>query len=195
MPASQPVYEVQEMIKRHGMTSIEWLNSIGFLDKRCLLAHAIYTTGNSQLQFSSNDVGILSDNNVSIVYCAWIFAERGVVLETFSRNKESGVNICLRTDTILQSMIEAIRWTAVTGKIMSRDITKPTAAEVFNADTLNAAQFLRQDDLGKIKPGAKANLLFGDISSMFMVPLRDPVKNIVYDATSEDLKEVMMDGE
>ena len=30
---------------------------------------------------------------------------------------------------------------------------------------------------------------------MFMVPLRDPIKNIVYNATAEDLRDVMIDGE
>jgi cytosine/adenosine deaminase-related metal-dependent hydrolase len=29
---------------------------------------------------------------------------------------------------------------------------------------------------------------------MFMAPLRDPIKNIVYNATPEDLQEVMIDG-
>jgi 5-methylthioadenosine/S-adenosylhomocysteine deaminase len=30
---------------------------------------------------------------------------------------------------------------------------------------------------------------------MFMVPLRDPIKNIVYHAQTEDLVDVMIDGE
>ncbi len=30
---------------------------------------------------------------------------------------------------------------------------------------------------------------------MVMVPLRDPIKNIVYNATIEDLRDVMIDGE
>ena len=47
--------------------------------------------------------------------------------------------MCLGTDTAPQSMIEALRWTAVLGKVMSRNTQKSTAADVFNAATLNGA--------------------------------------------------------
>jgi 5-methylthioadenosine/S-adenosylhomocysteine deaminase len=33
-----------------------------------------------------------------------------------------------------------------------------------------------------------------DATSMFMVPVRDPIKNIVFNAQTEDLKDVMIDG-
>ena len=54
---------------------------------------------------------------------------------------------------------------------------------------------LQRDDLGRIAVGAKADLLFWDATSLFMVPLRDPIKNIVYNAAAEDLQDVMIDGE
>jgi len=38
-------------------------------------------------------------------------------------------------------------------------------------------------------------MLFWDVASLFMVPLRDPIKNIVFNATHEDLKDVMIDGQ
>ena len=116
-------------------------------------------------------------------------------MESFPAYLDAGVNVCLGTDTCPQSMIEAMRWSAVVGKIMSRQTEKSTAADVFNAATLNPAQMLHRDDLGRISAGAKADLLFWDTSSMFMVPLRDPIKNIVYNATADELKDVMIDGE
>jgi len=91
-------------------------------------------------------------------------------------------------------MIEAMRWSAVVGKIMIRQTELSTAADAFNAATLNAAKMLHRDDLGRISTGAMADLLFWDASSMFMVPLRDPIKNIVFNATSQDLRDVMVDG-
>jgi cytosine/adenosine deaminase-related metal-dependent hydrolase len=102
--------------------------------------------------------------------------------------------MCLGTDTAPQSMIEALRWTAVIGKIMRRHTQKATAADVFNAATLSAAKMLKRDDLGRIAPGAKADLLLWRTDSMFMAPLRDPIKNLVYSATPEDLHSVMIDG-
>jgi len=48
------------------------------------------------------------------------------------------------------------------GKIMIRQTELSTAADAFNAATLNAAKMLHRGDLGRISIGAKADLLFWD---------------------------------
>ena len=191
---SQAVFEFQEMVRRHGMTPIEWLDSIDFLSDRCILGHVMFPAGHSWVNFAGDDLAILADYDASVAHCTWVFNRRGLALESLPTYLERGINLCLGTDTSPQSMIEAMRWAAVVGKIMVRQTEKATAADVFNAATLNAARMLKRDDLGRICVGAKADLLFWDTNSMFMVPLRDPIKNIVYNATPEDLQDVMIDG-
>ena len=192
---SQSVFEFDEMVQRHGLTPVEWLEQIGFLSERCILGHVILIAGNSWVQFAGDDLSILARHGASVAHCVWVFARRGIAMESFPRYLEAGVNMCLGTDTAPQSMIEALRWTAVIGKIMARDTQKATAADVFNAATLNAAKMLQRDDLGRIAPGAKADLLFWSLDTLFMVPVRDPIKNLVYSATPEDLRHVMIDGQ
>ncbi|MCB0030712.1 MAG: amidohydrolase family protein [Anaerolineales bacterium] len=192
---SQAVFEFQEMVRRHGLTPIEWLESIGFLSKRVILGHVMFPAGHSWVNFAGDDLAILARHGVSVAHATWVFNRRGLALESLPAYLEAGVNLCLGTDTCPQSMIEAMRWAAVVGKIMVRQTEKATAADLFNAATLNAANMLGRDDLGRIAPGAKADLLFWDARSMFMVPLRDPIKNIVYNATPADLAEVMIDGQ
>ena len=191
---SQSVFEFDEMVQRHGMTPIEWLESIDFLSEWNILGHAILIAGNSWVQFAGDDLSILARHGASVAHCVWVFARRGIVMEAFPDYLDAGVNMTLGTDTSPQSMIEGLRWTAVIGKIMSRQTEKSTAADVFNAATLNGAKMLHRDDLGRIAPGAKADMLFWDAGSLFMVPLRDPIKNIVYNAAAEDLLDVMIDG-
>jgi 5-methylthioadenosine/S-adenosylhomocysteine deaminase len=192
---SQAVFEFQEMVQRHGMTPLEWLESIDFLSDWCILGHVIYIAGNDWVNFAGDDLAILARHDVSVAHATWVFNRRGGVMDSFPSYLDAGVNMCLATDTSPQSMIEAMRWAAVVGKIMIKQTEKSTAADVFNAATLNAAKMLHRDDLGRIAVGAKADLLFWDTSSLFMVPLRDPIKNIVYNATAEDLKDVMIDGQ
>ena len=192
---SQALFEFQEMVKRHGMTPVEWLESIEFLSERCILGHVIYIAGNDWVNYAGDDLSILAKHGASVAHATWVFNRRGGAMDSLPAYLDSGVNICLATDTSPQSIIEAMRWAAVVGKIMIRQTEKSTAADVFNAATLNAAKMLQRDDLGRIAAGAKADLLFWDVNSMFMVPLRDPIKNIVYNAAAEDLKDVMIDGE
>ncbi|WP_137121158.1 chlorohydrolase family protein [Segeticoccus rhizosphaerae] len=192
--ASQGVWEFNEITRRHGRTPVEWLADIGFLGPRTLLGHAIFITGNSWVNFAGNDLGLLAQSQTSVSYNAWCFARRGILMESFPEYVEAGVNMCLGTDTAPQSMIESLRWTAISGKITSRRADTSTARRVFDAATLNAAAMLDRPDLGRIAPGAKADLLFWRTDSFGMAPLRDPIRNIVYYAQPSDLADVMVDG-
>jgi 5-methylthioadenosine/S-adenosylhomocysteine deaminase len=191
---SQSVFEFDEMTRRHGLTPIEWLAQIGFLSEWNILGHAILPAGHSWVQFGGDDLALLADAGASVAHCVWVFARRGIVMESFPRYLAKGVNMTLGTDTAPQSMLEALRWTAVLGKVTSRDTEQATARDVFEAATLGGAKMLQREDLGRISVGAKADLLFWDATSMFMVPLRDPLKNLVFNAQTEDLKDVMIDG-
>ena len=191
---SQSVFEFDAMTQRHGMTPVEWLDSIGFLSEWNILGHVIIIAGSSWAQYSGDDLAILANSGASVAHCVWVFARRGIAMESFPEYVRRGVNMTLGTDTNPQSMIESLRWTSVIGKIIDRNTETITGLDVFNAATINAARMLHRDDLGRISAGAKADLLLWDASAMFMAPLRDPIRNLVYNATPEDLKEVMIDG-
>ena len=100
----------------------------------------------------------------------------------------------LGTDTCPQSMLEAMKFAAVLSKTMERQTETTTAADVFNAATLGGARAIGRDDLGRIAVGAKADLLFFDAESTWLVPLRDPIKNVVYSAQASDVHTVMVNG-
>ena len=191
---SQSVFEFDAIVQRHGMTPVEWLESIDFLGEWNILGHVIFVAGYSWVQYGGDDLAILARHGASVAHNVWVFARRGIAMESFPRYVDAGINMCLGTDTAPQSMIEGLRWTAVIGKIMARDTQKATAGDVFNAATLNAAKMLHRDDLGRVAVGAKADLLFWRTDSLFMTPVRDPIKNIVYSAEAEDLRAVMIDG-
>ena len=192
---SQSVNEFLEMTRRHGQTPIEWLRDIGFLGPDVILGHAIILAPGSWTNWPGDDVGILADTGTNVAHAVWVFARRGIAMESFARYLARGVNMTLGTDTAPQSMLEALRYTAVVSKLVDRQTEVATAADVFDAATLGGARALNRDDLGRIAPGAKADLLLWDAGSLFMAPLRDPLRNLVYSAQAEDLHTVLIDGE
>src|ERR1043166_8133563 len=115
-------------------------------------------------------------------------------MESFALYRTAGVNMSLGTDTNPQSVIEAMRWAAIGSKIVERDTEATTAAAAFAAAALGAARALGRDDLGRIATGAKADLVLWKARSWGMTPLRDPVKNIVFNATAEDADGVYVNG-
>ncbi|MDF2809827.1 MAG: amidohydrolase [Microvirga sp.] len=191
---AEAVFEFQEMIQREGMTPIEWLADQNFLSDHCILGHVVFTAGNSWIQYPGDDLKILAESGASVAHCPWVFARRGIAMESFPRYLNAGVNMCLGSDTAPQSILHAMRYACVVGKLMSRDCRQATALDAFNAATLNAARMLQRDDLGRIAPGAKADLLLWDMQGLSMNPCRDPLKNLVFSAEANDLHHVMVDG-
>ena len=195
--ASQSVVEFREMERRHGRTPIEWLLDIGFLGPRgpqAIVGHGIFPNSHSWINTLGNDIEILGDAGASVAHAPWVFARRGIVMESFADYLDAGVNMSIGTDTAPQTMLEAMRWAAVLGKVTGRDAARSTAAEVFKAATLGGAAALGRDDLGRLAAGAKADILFWDIGSVWMAPFRDPLKNLVYSAREEDLRTVVING-
>ncbi len=194
MHTSQSVNEFREMTNRHGMSPIEWLESIGFLGPDVMLGHAIILAGGSWAQYAGDDIAIMARHGVSVAHAPWVFARRGIAMESFARYQQAGINMTLGTDTAPQSMIEAMKFAAVISKIMDRQTEIATAADMFNAATLGGARAIGRDDLGRISAGAKADLVIWEAESLWMSPLRDPIKNIVYNAQAEDVKTVIVNG-
>lgn len=192
---SQSTVEFQEILRRHGKTPLAWLRDIGVLNPRVILAHAIIIGGTSWSNYPPGDLQIMADAGCSVAHAVWVFARRGIAMESFQRYLDAGINMTLGTDTCAQNIIQAMRWAAVVSKLVDRQTEIATAREVFNAATLGGAQALGRDDLGRIAPGAKADLLIFDTETLNMAPLRDPVKNLVYYAEMQDLDTVIIDGE
>jgi cytosine/adenosine deaminase-related metal-dependent hydrolase len=192
--ASQSVVEFNEMLGRHGKTPVAWMEELGILGANTILGHAIIVGGSSWTNHPAGDVRILADHGASVAHAVWVFCRRGVVMESFARYKAAGVNMSLGTDTNPQSVIEAMRWAAVCSKVVERNTQATTAADVFDAATLGGARALGRDDLGRIAAGARADLVLWKARSWAMTPLRDPVKNIVYNANSEDVDRVYVNG-
>lgn len=191
---AEAVFEFQEMIAREGMTPVEWLDAQGFLDERSILGHVVFTTGNSWIQYPGRDLEILAASGASVAHCPWVFARRGITMESFADYLDAGINMCLGSDTAPQSILHAMRFAAILGKVTRRDCRVATALDVFNAATLNAARLLKRDDIGRVAVGAKADILLWNLHGFSLIPCRDPIRNLVYSAEPADLHHVMVDG-
>ncbi|MCC7104387.1 MAG: amidohydrolase family protein [Chloroflexi bacterium] len=191
---SEAVLEFQEMLRRHGKTPIAWLRDIGFLTPRVFLGHVLIIGGSSWTNYPPGDIQIMASSGVSVSHNPWNHGRRGLAMESFQRYLDAGINMSLGTDGSPQSMLVNMRSAAVVGKIVDRLADVATAAEVFNAATLGGARALGRDDLGRLAPGAKADLVIWDAESINMAPVRDPIKNLVYYAEHSDVEGVVVDG-
>jgi cytosine/adenosine deaminase-related metal-dependent hydrolase len=68
-------------------------------------------------------------------------------------------------------------------------------ADVFHAATVGGAHALRREDLGRLAPGARADLVLVDCKSPWMMPVRDPLRSLIFHAADRAVRDVYVDGE
>src|SRR5207244_7927454 len=101
------------------------------------------------------------------------------------------------SDTYPRDMIMNMRIASLMGKIMGHDYFKAPAGEVFEAATLGGARSLGREDLGRLAPGALADIIVIDLSgrnSLRFGPVRDPIKSVVECGVGDDVDTVIVDG-
>jgi cytosine/adenosine deaminase-related metal-dependent hydrolase len=90
-----------------------------------------------------------------------------------------------------------MRTASYLGKIMSGTYLAAPAGEVFQAATLGGAISLGRDDLGRLAPGARADIIIIDLSGRNTLrygPVRDPIKSVVECGVGDDVDTVIVDG-
>jgi 5-methylthioadenosine/S-adenosylhomocysteine deaminase len=200
MHAAQSLYELYESLRRYGKTPVQYLYDTGFLDAKVILTHVLYTTLNPLSGYPKNDtqdIQLLAESGTTVAHCPVLYS-RGVrgegMLRSFGEYLRMGCNMTLGTDTFPMDMIVEMRCAAVMGKVADRDPLAVTARDVFNAATLGGAKALGREDLGRLAPGAKADIVIVDLTGLHVGLIDDPIKTLVYMASQRDIEMVIVDG-
>ena len=192
--AAQSQVEFNEMLNRHGMTPIQWLDSLGLLTEATTIGHGIYLDHLPWLNwYTKKDLGLLAKNGCTVAHCPNVFSRRGMKLENFGLYLDTGINLGLGTDTYPHNMIEELRAAIIFGRLASGRI-RPTTAEGFHAATIGGAKALGRDDIGRLAPGAKADVVLVDLDLPAMKPCREPLRSLIYVAAERAVKDVFVDG-
>lgn len=194
MHTAQSRGEMEFLKAEYGKDPIEYLKSLDVLSPRWLLTHSLFVAGNHP-GTSAADLEVMARHGVSVANCPWIYSFRGEYLNSLSRYQQAGVNMLVGTDTFPQDLFREMRWAAMMAKTAEGSPVAGQSREVFDAVTVNAARYLGRDDLGVLKPGAKADLVLIDTERFSMGPTEDPIRSLVYFATAADVKTVIVDGD
>ena len=100
----------------------------------------------------------------------------------------------LGTDCAPHNLAEEMRKAAILARVAGRDITTVSTADLFHAGTVGGATALMRDDLGRLAPGKKADLVLLDLECPQMQPARDPLRSFVYHAADRAVRDVFVDG-
>ena len=183
---AQGAMELATVRRLHGTTAPEWLASFGALTPRLIAPHATYAT--------EGDFELYRDHGVTIAHCPLVFARSGALLKSFRRCREMGIRIGMGTDTSPPDMVLNMAVAVMTARIAEGDAGAVGSAEVFNAATVEGAETLGRDDLGRLAAGAKADIAVFDLADPMIAPTIDPVQSLILGATGRVTRAVFVDG-
>jgi 5-methylthioadenosine/S-adenosylhomocysteine deaminase len=196
--AAYSVIEFYEVVKEHMKTPIELLDELGMLRPTLNIGHGNFISDNPNLNYSVHaDLARMGRAGVSVSHCPINILRRGRTLDSWQRYRDAGVNLCIGSDTYPRDMIMNMRQASYLGKVMSHSYLAASAAEVFEAATLGGARSVGRDDLGRLSPGALADIIIIDLTGRDTLrygPVRDPVKSVVECGVGDDVDTAIVDG-
>ena len=141
-----------------------------------------------------DDLRVLAETGATVGHCPYKYAKMAMTLHSFQRYLDAGVTVALGTDTYPMDMVAELRWTSVLAKVTDANYQVGLPRDVFNAATLGACRFLQRGDLGRLAPGAKADILLIDLDHLGAPVYADPIKALVDGGCGRDVDTVIVDG-
>ncbi len=196
--AAYNVIEFYEIVREHRMTPVELMESVGLLGRDLTVGHGNLIADNGFMSYSGGrDLELMGRHGVTVSHCPVNIARRARSLDSWQKYRAAGVNLALGSDTYPRDLIMQMRVASYFGKVMSHNLLSASAAEVFEAATLGGARALGREDLGRLAPGAKADIVVIDLETrdgLRFGPVRDPIKALVECGIGDDVVTVIVDG-
>ncbi len=176
---------------QHGMTSIEYLNAVGFLGPDILAAHCV--------QFTDKDIRILGASGTNVVTNPVSNLYLGNGIARVAEMIQAGVRVGLGTDDAIANgsanILADMKTLALVQKGHYRDAAAITAEKVIEMATIDGAAAIGMaDEIGSLEPGKKADITILNLRAAHLVPRHSVASVIVYQCRGDEVDTVIVDG-
>ncbi|MDL2228378.1 amidohydrolase [Odoribacter sp. OttesenSCG-928-L07] len=182
--------EYDNCVKEHGMSPIRYLNSLGLLSPRLIIAHCLWLDDEEIQMLADNDVKVIHNPNSNLKLASGYRFK-------YHEMKDAGITVGIGTDGCSSSnnldMIEAMKVASLIGKAWREDPTAMPAREMFRCAALNGGKILRQNT-GQIKEGFLADLVLIDLKTPAFTPNFNFISNLIYAANGNNVDTVICNG-
>ncbi len=180
-------------LQRYGKTLTAHLDDLSFLGPNFTAAHAVW--------LDTDDIRRLADRGVSVAHNAGSNLRLGSGIAAAYDMVQAGVNVGIGTDgancSDNQNMFEAMRFASFVSRVRSQDYERWLRAEqVLRMATEGSAKALGfGDDICRLEPSYKADIVFLDLNHVNYLPLNDPTHQLVHTEDGSAVDSVMIDGQ
>jgi 5-methylthioadenosine/S-adenosylhomocysteine deaminase len=177
----------------YGCTMLEHLHRLGFLAPSTSLIHAVW--------LNPREMEILARTGATAQHNPWSNLAIGSGVQPMRELLSAGVNVSLGSDGTASSMstnMHTVMGSAAgLSKVREADFEQwINAGEVFAAATLAGGRALGFGEaLGRIDVGCIADLAGYRLDAVSLLPLNDPLRQLVYGERGEGVDFIIVDGE
>lgn len=184
--------EVEDITAQTGMPPVEYLHSIGLLDRNVIAAHCVW--------LNEKEVELMATSGTSIGHCPKSNLKLASGIADTDTYAKAGINVSLGTDGTASNntldMVEEMRFAALLPKVVHYNPEAVNARAALQMATINGAKALGLDAItGSLEAGKSADLIFVHAASSNMIPVYDEYSAIVYAMNSKNVRSSMVNGE
>jgi cytosine/adenosine deaminase-related metal-dependent hydrolase len=191
----QSRFEIDFLRQRYGRTPLEMLEEAGLLGPQLLIPHGILIRGHSLNPGQAyGEIEKIAASGATVIHCPLATARYCMALESFDRFRRAGVNMAMGTDTFPPDMIRNMDYGSNISKIMDGSFAAGNPADQFRAATLGGANALGRKDLGRLAPGAAADLIVVDLADARIGVVDDPIRTLLMNCGGANVRSVIIDG-
>lgn len=183
--------EIDASVAATGLRPLARLSALGLVNSSLLVVHGVH--------LDPAEVSLLSAAGVSVAHCPRSNLKLASGTAPIAAYAASGLNIALGTDGAASNnaldLFDEMKTAALLAKVVAQDATAVPAAQALRMATLNGAAALGlSDSTGSIETGKWADLTCIDMQQLRSLPLYDPLSQLVYAASSQQVSDVWVAG-
>lgn len=184
--------EVQDAVAGSGKRPFKRMSDMGLLSPNLQTVH--------MTQLNDEEIEQLAVNNVHVAHCPESNLKLASGFCPVDKLRAAGVNVAIGTDGAASNnnldMLEELRTAMLLAKAVAGDPMIPDAHEALAMATINGARLLGLDDkIGSLEAGKLADFIAVDMSAINLQPIYNPVSQLAYVATGQNVSHVWINGE
>jgi 5-methylthioadenosine/S-adenosylhomocysteine deaminase len=188
---SETKREVDDSIKDKGLSPINYLNGIGFLNNRVIAAHVVWPTDEELVLLERLGVGIVHNPQSNMKLASGV----APVPQMLKRDLPVGLGTDGAASNNDLSLWEEMDTAAKLHKVFAKDPKVVSAQEAFEMATIRGARALHLDkEIGSIETGKRADIVIVDLDDLNQTPFYNIYSDLVYSAKAGDVLTVIIEG-
>lgn len=179
------------LLGTYGRKPVEFAQDVGLLGPRRVLAHVIWV--------DDDEIRMLAETGTHVTHNPASNSKLASGFARIAEMVEAGVNVTVGCDggpsNNTYDLLRDLRWVCYLQKARLLDPETVPAERALEMATINGARALgREDEIGSLEVGKKADFVVLDMNKPHLTPSPNPVSTVVHCATGADVRLVVIDG-